>query len=130
VSERGSTKHGPRIDGQLKHEDQPIVQGHGPSHVEEWREAEGVPDDTDSAETERAYRMRGRHVDASNPASDPEDPASTDVTDLPSADEPQDAAQPRHLRVGDVVDPRDETNKVRSADGEDSGDAPRDGGER
>lgn len=112
MSERGSSKHGPRIDGQLKHEDQPIVQGHGPSHVEEWREAEGVPDDTDSPETERAYRMHGSQLDASDAASDPRDPDDPGDFDLPRANEPKDPPQPGHLGVGDLADPESETNRV------------------
>lgn len=93
MSERGSSKHGPRLDEQLRHEDQPIVQGHGPSHVEEWREAEGVPDDTDSPEVERAYRMRGEQVDAAAPErvdgvseraeADPEHPDAPDDGSVP-----------------------------------------------
>ncbi|MEU1732313.1 DUF2795 domain-containing protein [Streptosporangium sp. NPDC020145] len=38
--ERGSTKHGPRLDDEQKHEAQGIVQGGEDSSVEEWKEPE------------------------------------------------------------------------------------------
>ncbi|GAA5038098.1 hypothetical protein HNP84_003270 [Thermocatellispora tengchongensis] len=38
--ERGSDKHGPRLDAQQKHETQGIVQGGDDSRVEEWKEPE------------------------------------------------------------------------------------------
>jgi len=40
--ERGSTKHGQRLDQQQKHETQGIVQGGGDSHAEEWKQPEPV----------------------------------------------------------------------------------------
>lgn len=52
MTDRGSSTNGPRIDDELAHEAQSIVQGHGSNaHVEEFRQAEAVPDDTDDAET-------------------------------------------------------------------------------
>jgi hypothetical protein len=66
--ERGNTKHGPAQDEQLKHEAQPIVQGHGgPSHVEEWRQSEPMPDDTDSSEVTTAAGMYGEERDEGAP---------------------------------------------------------------
>jgi hypothetical protein len=38
--ERGSAKHGPRLDEQQKHETEGIVRGGGPTHAEEWKEPE------------------------------------------------------------------------------------------
>ncbi|ETK31326.1 DUF2795 domain-containing protein [Microbispora sp. ATCC PTA-5024] len=38
--QRGSDKHGPRLDEEQKHETQGIVQGAGSSRAEEWREPE------------------------------------------------------------------------------------------
>jgi hypothetical protein len=38
--ERGSDKHGPRLDEEQKHETQGIVQGGDDSRVEEWKEPE------------------------------------------------------------------------------------------
>lgn len=45
--ERGQGKHAPRVDEELKHEEQSMLQGKGAdtSRVEEWREPEGPADD-------------------------------------------------------------------------------------
>jgi hypothetical protein len=43
--ERGSDKHWPRQDEQLKHDLQGMLRGNRPSHVEEWRDPEGPADD-------------------------------------------------------------------------------------
>lgn len=67
MSERGNTTHGPRLDDELKHETQSIVQGHGPSHVEEFRQTEPLPDDTDDQETQAASGIDGRFVGADDP---------------------------------------------------------------
>ena len=40
MEQRGSSKHGPRVDEQLEQEDQPIVQAGQPAHTEEWRQSE------------------------------------------------------------------------------------------
>jgi hypothetical protein len=62
MAERGNTKHGPNLDDQMKHEAQSAVHGIQPPHVEEGRETEPFPDDTDPAEIR----------DALNPAAAPE----------------------------------------------------------
>lgn len=67
MSERGNTTHNPRLDDELAHETQSIVQGHGPSHVEEFRQTEPLPDDTDDAETQAASGIDGGLVDADDP---------------------------------------------------------------
>ena len=54
--ERGSSKHGPHVDDQMKHEDQGLIQGNQPPHAEEWRDTEPLPDDTDDPEVARAMR--------------------------------------------------------------------------
>jgi Protein of unknown function (DUF2795) len=38
--ERGSTEHSPRLDDQLKHEDESITRSGQPAHTEEWRQSE------------------------------------------------------------------------------------------
>ena len=43
VMERGSAKHGPRLDDQQKHETEGLVRGTGPTHTEEWKEPEPLP---------------------------------------------------------------------------------------
>ncbi len=40
--ERGSSKHGPRVDDEQKHETEGLVRGGGPTHTEEWRQPEPV----------------------------------------------------------------------------------------
>ncbi|WP_214412296.1 DUF2795 domain-containing protein [Sphaerisporangium fuscum] len=42
--ERGSSKHGPRLDEEIKHETEGLVRGGGTSHAEEWKEPEPVQD--------------------------------------------------------------------------------------
>ncbi|OII09018.1 hypothetical protein [Curtobacterium sp. MCBA15_008] len=60
MTDRGNTTHRPELDEQLAHEAQSIVQGHGSnSHVEEFRQSEPVPDDTDDAETVAASGYDG-----------------------------------------------------------------------
>ncbi|MGJ6960327.1 DUF2795 domain-containing protein [Streptosporangium sp. G11] len=41
--ERGSAKHGPRLDDEEKHETEGMVRGGGPTHAEEWTETEPLP---------------------------------------------------------------------------------------
>lgn len=60
MTDRGSSTNGPRIDDELAHEAQSIVQGHGShAHVEEFRQSEAVPDDTDDDETVAASGYEG-----------------------------------------------------------------------
>jgi hypothetical protein len=51
--ERGSTKHGPLKDDNLKHDVEPMVRSAGPAHVEEWRDPEPPADDD-------LFAIRGR----------------------------------------------------------------------
>ena len=59
MSQQGSNHHNPMLDDEMKHEAQAIIQGHGPGHVEEWRQTVGYPDDTDSAEVQDASGITG-----------------------------------------------------------------------
>ncbi|MGN9845385.1 DUF2795 domain-containing protein [Nonomuraea sp. H19] len=43
MEQRGSDKHGPRLDEQQKHEDEGLVRGGGTTHAEEWKEPEAMP---------------------------------------------------------------------------------------
>lgn len=54
--ERGNTTHGPNLDDQVEQETRGMVQGHGAAHAEPFRETEPLPDDTDSEETQAAFR--------------------------------------------------------------------------
>ena len=54
--ERGNAKHGSELDDQMKHETQALRQGSRSGHVEEFRETEPLPDDTDSQEVREAVR--------------------------------------------------------------------------
>lgn len=79
MTDRGNTTHRPELDEQLAHEAQSIVQGHGSNaHVEEFRQSEPVPDDTDSAET----------VAASGYAGEGEGALVDDTTDTTGVDDP------------------------------------------
>lgn len=79
--ERGNTTHGREVDEQLAHEAQSIVQGHGSSsHVEEFRQAEPVVDDTDDAETLLASGYTGELVDDSTHVLPEDDADGIDTT--------------------------------------------------
>ncbi|MEO3796407.1 DUF2795 domain-containing protein [Nonomuraea sp. B10E15] len=41
--ERGSDKHGPRLDEEQKHETEGMIRGGGTTHAEEWKEPEAMP---------------------------------------------------------------------------------------
>ncbi|MFB9881354.1 DUF2795 domain-containing protein [Planobispora siamensis] len=41
--ERGSAKHGSRLDDQQKHETEGMTRGGGTTHAEEWKEPEPMP---------------------------------------------------------------------------------------
>ncbi|WP_240973511.1 DUF2795 domain-containing protein [Nonomuraea composti] len=43
MMERGSDKHGPRLDDEQKHETEGLVRGGGTTHAEEWKEPEAMP---------------------------------------------------------------------------------------
>jgi hypothetical protein len=45
MAERGSDKHGPRLDEQLEHELDGMLRGEGPTHAEEWRDPEPAGED-------------------------------------------------------------------------------------
>ncbi|PZE86182.1 hypothetical protein [Curtobacterium sp. MCBD17_032] len=95
MSERGNTTHNPELDDQLAHEAQSIVQGHGSNaHVEEFRQSEPVPDDTDDAETVRASGYDG----------DLEGALVDDSTDVDAADDPDGVAAEQPDGGGDGAD--------------------------
>ncbi|MDQ0261105.1 hypothetical protein [Sinomonas atrocyanea] len=52
--ERGSNKHGPELDEQMKHEVEEEVRGGLPSGDQDWQNPEPFPDDTDDVETRAA----------------------------------------------------------------------------
>ncbi|WP_247046586.1 hypothetical protein [Arthrobacter rhizosphaerae] len=54
--ERGNTTHGPALDDKMKQETQALRHGNQSGHVEEWRETEPLPDDTDSPEIRESVR--------------------------------------------------------------------------
>jgi hypothetical protein len=43
MEQRGSDKHGPRLDDQQKHETEGMVRGGGTTHAQEWKEPEAMP---------------------------------------------------------------------------------------
>lgn len=112
MTERGNTTHRPDFDEQLAHEAQSIVQGHGSNaHVEEFRQSEPVPDDTDSPETLAASGYDGEL----------EGELQDDTTDVLPEDD-ADRADPLPTGEGDGADAtvyRTETGEG-SADGSDA----------
>lgn len=54
-----SDKHGPRLDDELKHETEGLVRGGGPTHAEEFKEAEPVETDTGDDPTSAGTARRG-----------------------------------------------------------------------
>ncbi|KHL04511.1 hypothetical protein [Sinomonas humi] len=67
--ERGSNKHGPQLDDEMKHEDQGTIRSGRPGHVEDFRQTEPFPDDTDSPETRAAME----HGAAGGSGAEPEE---------------------------------------------------------
>ena len=61
MAERGNTKHGQHLDDEMQQETEAMIKGNQPAHVEEGRETEPFPDDTDAAEVQ----------DAVNPTAEP-----------------------------------------------------------
>ncbi|WP_434618404.1 hypothetical protein [Arthrobacter sp. A5] len=57
MAERGSSKHGARLDDEMKQEAQSMTKGHRAAHVEEGRESEPFPDSTDGAEVQQAIGL-------------------------------------------------------------------------
>jgi hypothetical protein len=45
MTERGSDKHGPRLDDALSHEVEGLLRGTGPTHAEEWNDPEPSGED-------------------------------------------------------------------------------------
>lgn len=74
MSGQGTNKHGPEQDEYLKHEAQPFTQGApAPAHVEEFRQVDGFPDDTDDPEASQAANMTGDLVDTETVIDEAED---------------------------------------------------------
>ncbi|MFI8413192.1 hypothetical protein ACIGB6_12045 [Paeniglutamicibacter gangotriensis] len=54
MAERGSDKHGPELDEQMKQEAEGGLKGIKPSHREEFRQSEPFADETDPTEVQDA----------------------------------------------------------------------------
>lgn len=54
MAERGSNKHGPELDEEMKQEAQSGVDAIKPSHREEFRQSEPFVDDTDPEDVQEA----------------------------------------------------------------------------
>lgn len=72
-AQRGNTTHGQNLDDQLEQETRGMVQGHGASHAEPFRETEPLPDDTDPAEVQEAFERSGPEVADRDDDGDEED---------------------------------------------------------
>lgn len=77
--ERGSNKHGPHLDDEMKHEVEGTVRGGRPAHVEDFRQTEPFPDDTDSPEVQAAVNPEGvAREDAEGAARDDAEESSSE----------------------------------------------------
>ncbi len=54
MAERGSDKHGPELDEQMKQEAEGGIKGVKPSHREEFRQSEPFTDETDPTDVQDA----------------------------------------------------------------------------
>ena len=96
--ERGSSKHGPRLDDEMAHETAGIVQSHGPGgRAEEWHDPEPSGED----QPEVTYVPGGQTRGGTPPGLDPDDvePRSRLGRFLDRSVFPADAAQLRHNAV-------------------------------
>lgn len=59
MAERGNTTHGARLDEEMKTETQGLTRNTLPDHVEQWRQPEPMPDDTDSEDVRAAMDPNG-----------------------------------------------------------------------
>jgi hypothetical protein len=57
--ERGSNKHGPNVDDELKHEVEGLVRGAHSTHAEEWADPEAPGDDQPDADRYPAGELLG-----------------------------------------------------------------------
>ncbi|MEV5408543.1 DUF2795 domain-containing protein [Thermopolyspora sp. NPDC052614] len=60
--ERGSSKHGPRLDEQQKHETEGLVRGGGATHAEEWKQPEPMLAPAEEALDDGTVPSRGSAV--------------------------------------------------------------------
>ncbi len=70
MAERGSSKHGPILDEKMQQETRGLQNAGQSPHVEDWRETEPVPDETDSPEIQEAF-ARGQSDTDSQADEDP-----------------------------------------------------------
>lgn len=109
MAERGSTKNGAELDDQLRHETQGLVQGQGGTgHVEEDRQAESLPDDTDPAEVRAASGVSGDLVDDATPS----------AADAPLAGDADDTLS--EGAAGPTADPVVHSTETAGADADDA----------
>lgn len=66
--ERGSSKHGPELDEQMKREVEDAERGGRPSHSQEWPETEPFTEET--TETEAVPSAGGEASEAVEPSDD------------------------------------------------------------
>lgn len=67
MAERGSDKHGPGLDEQMKQEAEGGLKAVKPSHWEEFRQTEPFTDDTDPQEVQDATERGGLSPGDSTP---------------------------------------------------------------
>ena len=70
MAERGNSTHGRRLDDEMKTETQGLTKNTLPDHVEEWRQPEPMPDDTDSDDVLEAMNPNGSGAGEADPAAE------------------------------------------------------------
>ncbi len=76
-----SGTHSARVDDEMQHEAQSVVQGHGSGHVDEGLQRVGLADDTDDPEVVSAEGVTGELRDAPSLTDDRDDPSLTGDSD-------------------------------------------------
>ncbi|MCQ2000009.1 hypothetical protein [Arthrobacter zhaoxinii] len=66
MAERGNSTHGRRLDEELKLETEDLTKTTRPGHLEEWRQPEPLPDDTDPDEVLEAMDPNGVEENAAD----------------------------------------------------------------
>lgn len=72
MQQRGSDKHGPLQDEELKHETEAMVRGNRPARAEEWRDPEPPADDDPELRGWRGSEETEQAEERSDPESPPE----------------------------------------------------------
>ena len=87
MAERGNSTHGRRLDDEMKTETQGLTKNTLPDHVEEWRQPEPMPDDTDSDDVLEAMNPNGNGAGEADPAAEADARTVAFTSETPEADD-------------------------------------------